>query len=124
MTYIPAEGETLTVQLPNEAIRATITRVIDKNTIEAALNLAHPFTRLHGYGFNDRARFRRTSASLGGETWVVMDKPEKKYPSETGPAPRLAPPDVHDMPPQKTAPKQKAKRRSDIDAAPRGKARA
>ena len=114
--YVPSEGDTLTVELPHEMIRATVVGVLDDNTVLADLNQAQPFTRLHGYNYGERLRFRRQSNVLG-EKWAVVDKPIMPPPAgPVGPPPRVAAEDEHPPLPQRPVPRQKAKRRSDATA--------
>src|ERR1019366_5188389 len=108
------EGTQLTVTLPNESIRATVTRVVNKNVVEAALDLAYPFTRIHGYNFGDVLRFRRFGDILG-EQWRVLDPPRPlaKPDFDNGPQPVTAAPDERAPDPPRLRPKEKAQRRSD-----------
>lgn len=113
--FIPVAGEPLTVSLPNEITRATVVRVLNKDTIEADLNLSYPLTRVHGFAFGDRLRFRRAKDVLG-ERWEVAEKAPKERPAVVGPPPRVAADDEHDPLPERPVPPQKAKRRSDAEA--------
>lgn len=124
--FTPEEGTALTVQLPNEAIRATITRVIDPNTIEAALNLAAPFTRVHGFNYGDVVRFRRTPDKMFGERWIAADPPrsQPRLPGKIASQPIVAAPDERLPLPERPKIKEKAKRRSDIAREEAGKAKA
>jgi len=113
--YVPTEGEILTVALPHELIRATVTAVLDRNTIMADLNLAQPFTRIHGYSFGQRLKFRRAGDVLG-EKWELAGGQRQMPPPVSGPSPRLAADDEHAPLPERPLLKQKVKRRSDAEA--------
>ena len=123
MMFTPEEGTPLTVQLPNEAIRATVIQVIDPDTVEAALDLAAPFTRIHGFNFGDVVRFRRMPDSRFGERWVAADPP-RSAPRPVGriaPQPPAAAPDERPPLPERKKVKEKAQRRSDAARDEKGK---
>lgn len=116
--FIPSAGEPMTVALPNEMIRATVIRVINRNTIEARLDLAAPFTRIHGYNFGDVIRFRREKNILG-EKWAAVDKPVPVVPVRAAAKVSYIQPDERAPDPERPKPQQKVKRRSDAETKPR-----
>ena len=90
--FIPKVDDVMSVALPNEVIRARVVRVVDRDHVEAKLDQAHPFTRLHGYGPDDVVRFERQGSRFG-EGWHATSPPAPARPVQKGPAPRYAPPD-------------------------------
>lgn len=113
MPYTPKIGDTLTVTLPHEMIRATVSAVSSRNLITADLNLAHPFTRLHGYGFGQSLKFRRQK-DMFGEKWLLVDGQPKATPALS--VPSYVGDDEHVAVPERQIEPQKGKRRSDMEA--------
>lgn len=117
--YLPSEGEVMTVCLPNEMIRARVVAVLSKHVIQAVLDQAYPFTRLHGFEFGDTLKFRRDNSDpLHRERWVLHESkvPTRRKAEEARPTPRMAPPDVRPEKPATVQPPKVAKRRSEIEA--------
>lgn len=113
--FMPKIGDPLTVELPNEAIRATVINVLTKNIIEAELNLAQPFTRIHGYGYGQRLRFRRTR-NVFGEKWAIIEGQAKALPPLMVSKVHSVPGDDPAVPDDPPRPPPKAKRRSEMEA--------
>lgn len=113
--FIPKIGEQMTVTLPNEAVRATVANVINKDMIEADLNLMQPFTRIHGYGFGQRLKFRRAS-DVFGEKWALVENQPKATPNKAIVKAQFAPGDDRPVPDEKPRIVPKVRRRSDIEA--------
>jgi hypothetical protein len=100
--YQPAMGSGLTVSLPGETVRATVARVVNRNTVLVELNapLLNP-ARSHSYRVGDIVYVRRVEDMLGGpngEKWEAVDErrlpeppPEAKPRRKAAPRKRVTP---------------------------------
>jgi hypothetical protein len=116
MLVNPKVEQVITVMLPNELTRATVTRVFHKDLIEAKLDQGQPFSRLHNFQFGQSIIFERKPAKLGvGDIWESVGEAPKVVQAPVQ-ARNIAPPD-EDIPlPPRPKIKQKARRRSDVEA--------
>lgn len=109
-------GDVVTVHLPYEAIRATVTRVVNTSQIEAKLDVAVPFTKLHGYGPNQKLMFRREKTIFGVRWDMVPSQPRFVEPKPDEAVSTQAPPDEPAVVKPRVVQTKKVRRRSDAEA--------
>jgi len=116
MLVIPKVEQIITVMLPNELTRATVTKVFNDSLIEARLDQGQPFSRLHNFQFGQYIMFKRHPAELGvGDVWKsISEAPRVVEPPKQ--VRQMAPPDEAVPLPPRPKIKSKARRRSDVEA--------
>lgn len=70
MVYTPKKDEIMTVRLPGEALRATVTRVVTPDRVKVRIDQIQPRVQTHGYGLGDTATCDRVKTHFG-EEWVA-----------------------------------------------------
>jgi hypothetical protein len=68
--YIPAPGSQLVVNLPNETMRAKVTKVVNRDLV--LVEIGQPLVRTHHYRKGDIIACRREWGELG-EYWEAVD---------------------------------------------------
>lgn len=71
--WIPGENTELTIRLPGEITRATVTKVVDPNTLIVELTSV-PMSKTHNYRFRDLLAVRRKKDYLQNETWEAVEE--------------------------------------------------
>lgn len=89
--WIPGENTELTIRLPGEITRATVTKVVNPNTLIVELTSV-PMSKTHNYRFRDLLAVRRKKDYLQNETWEAVEE-RRSLPSalESASAPSAGP---------------------------------
>lgn len=69
--FIPQAGQSLTVMLPSETMRAEVTRVVNRDTV--IVKIGQPMMRTHAWRKDDLVACRRKTGVLG-ETWEAVEE--------------------------------------------------
>ncbi len=113
----PKVEQIITVMLPNELTRATVTKVYGPDMIEAKLDQGQPFSRVHNFQFGQCVMFKRHMAEFGqpGAVWKSIGEAPRviQTPVQTR---QIAPPDELVPLPPRPKINPKARRRSDVEA--------
>lgn len=76
--YVPQVGNTLTITLPGEVLRAVIQKVVTPNSVIAQI-ISQPMAKSHSYAKDGIIACRRQK-TMFGEQWEVVE--ERKVPVE------------------------------------------
>lgn len=72
--WTPAVGSVVTAHLPNETIRATVSKIIGRNTIQVILDVQHPLAKSHSFRFKQQVTLHRKPMEPQGTKWEADEE--------------------------------------------------
>lgn len=74
--WMPAVGSIISVTLPEEIVRGTVTKKVNDDTLDVKLDVQPTMGKSHNYRFRQTVRVMRRKAQPTGEKWITEDVEE------------------------------------------------
>jgi hypothetical protein len=71
--WMPPVGSIISVTLPEEIVRGTVTKKVNDDTLDVKLDVQPTMGKSHSYRFRQTVRVMRRKAQPSGDRWITED---------------------------------------------------